>query len=374
MRRSNKRCNVTRLIFFQKKSNSLRSLLSDRAKYHKPTERTIEKPQKHHKKFIDIPKKMFARKERDTSGKKLNNIVLSLEGNIGSGKSSLLPKLAEACEELFGKGSVVIMPEPVGVWQEFTGNGMSQLLKDKLRKEGEYVLLRDDISNSHKDADSEKNVLEMYYSKDRAKYAFIMQVIANSSRIKTQTESFTAPIVLMERHSGSDGLFIRVCHENGDMTDMEADACLFFVNALYKLLPTTPGALIHLNTSAETCMKRISTRNRPGEIGGISQGYLTQLSEAHKKWLSSTPLPSFEVDGNLDISERDKTWELNLRDVLLEFLKVNFKKELDDHFEMIPFSACSYNHKAIISREDGVTTQCAFFVAISLIAIAVLIF
>jgi len=312
---------------------------------------------------------MFKRKERNAFDKKPRNIVLSLEGNIGSGKSSLLPKLAEACEDLFGKGSVVIMPEPVGVWQEFTKRGMNQLLKTRIRKEGEYVLLRDDEVNlSSETIDSEKNVLQLYYSKDRAKYAFIMQVIANSTRISAQTESFTAPIVLMERHSGSDGLFIRVCHENGDMTDLEADACLFFVNALYRLLPTTPGGLIHLNTSPETCMKRISSRNRPGEIGGISQHYLDQLADAHKKWLSSTPLHSIEIDGDLDSSERNEAWKSNLRTTLFKFLKENFENELNEHFEMnVP---PSHTQK----ERDTITIQCALFTTITLLVLMVLVF
>ena len=102
------------------------------------------------------------------------HFIFSIEGNIGSGKSTLVKRLKKHFNFL-KKVKIVFLPEPVGVWES---------IKDK----------------------KGKNIIEKYYE-NQEKYAFSFQMMAYITRIHQLKESLKEnanTIIICERSVFTD--------------------------------------------------------------------------------------------------------------------------------------------------------------------------
>ena len=101
--------------------------------------------------------------------------IFTVDGNIGSGKSTLI-KLMKKNIKSFGDVKVVFLPEPVDIWES---------IKDK----------------------NGKNVIESYYE-DQVKYAFPFQMMAYISRVhqirEIMNNSDDNTIIICERSVYTD--------------------------------------------------------------------------------------------------------------------------------------------------------------------------
>jgi deoxyadenosine/deoxycytidine kinase len=174
--------------------------------------------------------------------------IFSIEGNIGSGKSTLINFLKESDIDVY------YLPEPVDLWNE---------IKDS----------------------SGVTILEKYYQ-DQKKYAFSFQMMAYISRISQIKSIKSDSIVITERCVFTDReIFAKMLYDKGLIEEIEYTIYLRWFDEF----KVDIDGIIYLQTSPQTCDTRIKTRNRKGE--NIPIEYLTDCHEYHERWINSTDIP-----------------------------------------------------------------------------------
>lgn len=210
-------------------------------------------------------------------------IVLSIEGNIGAGKSTFL----RVMEKHFGAENIEFIPEPVHLWTNCNG----------------------------------KNMLEAFYS-DTTRYAYMFQSFAFVTRLMEQSKPQKKLIRILERSGLSDHCFAENCFENGIMNDIEYASYQMWYNYLINHMPGTPDGIVYLRTTPKVCHQRMSTRNRSEETG-VPITYLEQLHKKHEKWLPSESyndsilgLPFVTLNGDNDFEKTPENQSVLIESVL----------------------------------------------------------
>jgi deoxyadenosine/deoxycytidine kinase len=215
-------------------------------------------------------------------------IILSLDGNVGGGKSYLLKQIRKRFP------AFKIVDEPVGQWTEL------------INENGE-------------------NMLELFY-KDKKRWGYTFQTCALLTRQKNmqamieQLDITTdeTHIIITERSILTDKhIFADMLHRTGYMSSLEWD----LYNKLFDALSQQQqiNGVIYVSTSALTSKDRIQMRGRPEEES-ISIDYLNDLDKQHEKWLSSTTIPvcsvSTEPGSSLDnVLEQINVFVEKLREI-----------------------------------------------------------
>lgn len=201
---------------------------------------------------------------------KNNKIILSIEGNIGSGKSTFLNLLKEKY-----KNNIKFVDEPVTDWLKVN-------TKDN------------------------KNLIENFYE-NKKRYGYLFQNFAYITRIRRLYDAIfncEEQIIITERSVESDRyLFAELLEEDGAINKMEKQCYDYW----YNFLNLKIDHFIYINTSVENCMKRIEERARSGEEL-ISKDYINKLNIKHNKWL----LPKKNMiilDGNLNFRDDSVIFE-----------------------------------------------------------------
>jgi deoxyadenosine/deoxycytidine kinase len=197
--------------------------------------------------------------------------LISIEGNIGAGKSTLVRTLQEKYKD---DSRIVFLQEPVNVWE------------------------------SVKNAEG-KTILQKFYE-DPKKYAFSFQVLAFTTRLHNiQKAIATAPAdckaIIMERSLEADKyIFASMLHAGGTMDSIEYQIYkMYSQDALdaYKV-----DKIIWLSTPPKECGARIQKRKRDGE-DDISMEYLETCHQYHYDWL---------IENNNCINIHDNTVDIDI--------------------------------------------------------------
>lgn len=193
------------------------------------------------------------------------SFIISIEGNIGSGKSTLVNLLKK-----HSKQDVIFCHEPVDVWSTI------------------------------RDGDS-KSILNHFYE-DKQKYAFAFQMMAYVSRLSILNQTLRAHpncIIVSERSIETDcHVFAKMLHDQGVMNDIEHQIYLKWFDEFSTGLQIQ--GIIHMDTSPTRCFERILTRNREGEI--IQMQYLNDCHMYHEDWLKRCN-NVLKIDGNLNLDD-----------------------------------------------------------------------
>ena len=192
-------------------------------------------------------------------------MLISIEGNIGSGKTTLF-NILEKKLLLNDYKKKKFMKEPIDKWLN---------LKDN----------------------SNTNILELFY-KDKSKWSFSFQICAFISKIKELEKYFIdSDIIITERTVLTDReCFAKELYENKLIN--EIDWTLY--NDLYNIMvkPTyIPNGIVYLECDPRISLDRINKRNRAEETG-IPQDYLNQIHMRHEAWLSTTTIPVLKINVN----------------------------------------------------------------------------
>lgn len=200
-------------------------------------------------------------------------IIINIEGNIGTGKSTILSELKKKLE-IEHPTDVIFLTEPVDKWDT---------IKDS-----------QDIS-----------ILKHFYQ-DSSKYAFPFQIMACCTRISnlknTINNNPNCKIIICERSIEADAnIFAQMLYDDNVMNEMEHKIYSLFYNEhkeLYK-----PDAYVYLDTNADTCLTRIKKRSRDGE-SSISLEYLQKCQQYHDRWLKDENIdtPLLTIDTNNDVT------------------------------------------------------------------------
>lgn len=193
--------------------------------------------------------------------------LFTVEGNIGSGKSTLVQHLREL--KTVGDRPLVFVAEPVNEWDQV------------------------------KDADG-KNMLQLFYS-DQVQHAFAFQMLAFISRYCILDEAMRAnpnAVIITERCLYTDyHVFAKMMHETGCMSDVE----FTIYEKWFTRFNTFPiCGIIYLKCRPEVALKRVLHRNRPGE--SIDLAYLQLCDEKHD-WIDDDAASLLILDANQEMSE-----------------------------------------------------------------------
>lgn len=179
--------------------------------------------------------------------------IISFEGNIGSGKTTLVKKLKE---RYTNHPDILFLEEPVDVWERIKQKG--------------------------------KTILQLFYDNPR-KYSFAFQILAYRTRSNLIQEALEnnpgVKIVLMERSLEADyEIFAKMLYEQGYMESCEYE--------IYKMIAEPDNneyyadGFVWLRTEPEVCLERVQERNREGEEN-MSLHYLEKCEMYHHQWLGA---------------------------------------------------------------------------------------
>lgn len=225
------------------------------------------------------------------------SVIVSVEGNIGSGKSTFVEKLKqELKDKRLDKMRFVFVQEPVEQWTQ---------IKDK----------------------NGVDMLTKFYG-DQEKYSFAFQMMAYISRLsllkRTYEENPTNTIIITERSVFTDRyVFAKMLYDSEKIEDVEYLIYLKWFDEFIKELPVF--AMIYLHTTPEVSHSRVLKRARDGET--IPLEYLQKCYDYHEDWLNKeeeTLVFNIDVSGE-NSDENTKKWMNDF----LNYLRKNLSDEVD---------------------------------------------
>lgn len=186
-------------------------------------------------------------------------IIISFDGNIGSGKSSVV-KYFEKNFENYSKSKnknlkICFLQEPVTEWE------------------------------SIKDIDDERNIIEKFYE-DNYSYSFSFQIMAYITRLsqfkKAINENYD--IIFTERSMFTDkNVFAKMLYNSKKMRSIDYQIYNKWFNEFVDIIKNIKT--IYIRTSPEICKFRINKRGRQGE--NIPFEYLQDCHYYHEIWLNN---------------------------------------------------------------------------------------
>ena len=197
-----------------------------------------------------------------------SSIVISIDGNIGSSKSTLLGFLRTEFPNEY-----VYVDEPLNKWDQF---------KDS----------------------SGQTILQKFYG-DQHKYAFSFQTMALLSRLIAIRDAIAAnpgKIIVSERSLYTDKLvFAKMLFEGGIIEDVNYQIYLSWFDAFISQCEI--DAIVYIKTDAKVCRERISKRLREGEEC-IPLEYLENCEKYHDSMVSELGKPTLSLNGNIDLKDK----------------------------------------------------------------------
>jgi ribonuclease HI/deoxyadenosine/deoxycytidine kinase len=197
--------------------------------------------------------------------------IITLEGNIGSGKSTF----NRALEEYFKNEDnccglkICFLLEPVDIW------------------------------NTIKDSDG-RTMIECYYA-DQERYAFPFQMMAYISRLHILREEYKKnyDIIFTERCLFTDqNVFAKMLYDDGKIGEVEGQIYNKWFHEFIAEFPEME--YVYMKTTPEVALSRIVKRARPGE--NIPLEYLEKCHNYHEAWLEQHANKCV-LDGNIDSTE-----------------------------------------------------------------------
>lgn len=194
-------------------------------------------------------------------------IILSIDGNIGSGKSTLYNDLKNIYH---GHSEICFVPEPVDDWKNIVDHDGTPILTN------------------------------LY--KDTKKYAFRFQMMAYISRLRLLRQKVKEnkyKIIISERCVQTDKMvFAQMLYDDGMI---DHDEFQIYLNWFEEFLDDiTLGGIIYVRAEPDICKKRVHIRGREGE--NIPLEYLTKCHNYHEAWLNETDIDTLVINANVDTS------------------------------------------------------------------------
>lgn len=178
---------------------------------------------------------------------------IHIEGNIGTGKTTLLDQLE--------KDGYFVSREPVEKWQDI-------------------------------------GLLKMYYE-DSRRWSFLFQINSLITRME-EVDKIPNDIdcKIIERSIYSDKIFAKLCLENNDLNVIEYKIYQNFNKWADQHSDYKIDGFIYLRATPEICAERIKKRARTEE-SEIPLYYIKKLHQKHDDWLlGGTDIPVLVIDSD----------------------------------------------------------------------------
>ena len=221
-----------------------------------------------------------------------NKIIISIEGNIGAGKSSLIKLLREKFTN-----EVEFIDEPVEEWIQMKNN-------------------------------NGKNLLEVFYN-DQKRWSYTFQNIAYITRMKKVVDAINnskKDFIIMDRSpDGDKNTFTKMLIEDECIDKLEEEAynkwCDMFKMYFCK---NSEFHYIYLRCHPHVAFNRIDKRGRDEEKK-IPSEYIERLHNVHEEWLIGKENVTI-VDVNQDfVSDESRRYRI-LSDIYEMMIKLKLGK------------------------------------------------
>jgi deoxyadenosine/deoxycytidine kinase len=193
--------------------------------------------------------------------------IISIEGNIGSGKSTLMAELRQA---YVNSPHVVFLQEPVDEW------------------------------NTVRDEEG-RTMLEKFYA-NQTKYSFSFQMMAYISRLAVIRNAIrTNPrcVFISERCLHTDKyVFAKMLYDDHKIESVDYQIYNKWFDTFIEDFSVTN--IVYLKADAELCMERIKSRGRDGE-NAIPLAYLQACGEYHDSMMKKMDCDIHVLNGNVNI-------------------------------------------------------------------------
>lgn len=230
--------------------------------------------------------------------------IVSIEGNIGNGKSTAIKPIKEGLEK--NGYQVILMDEPVERWMQF---------KDE----------------------NDKDILTLFYE-DQKEYAFVFQMLALLTRFQIFREGYNQNvknifqkniIFLTERTIHTDKhVFAKMLHESGKINNIEMQIYNNWFDDFVRLFPISLAC--YLRIEPELAFQRVQKRARKGEEIPIE--YLISCHKAHEDFINvhmaEHGVPTFTIDNSFDVDSEE--YSLNIETIVNTITKTFKEKEITD--------------------------------------------
>ena len=194
----------------------------------------------------------------------MNIQIVSVEGNIGSGKSTLISSLKNMHQN---SNKVYFLQEPVDEWTEI--------------KDTEGI-----------------NIIQKFYLNQK-RYSFAFQMMAYISRLAMLKRAIEhcknsgIKVIICERSLNTDKyVFCKMLYDSGKIESIEYQIYLKWFEEFIKEIPSM--TYVYIKTDPKVALDRVLKRSRPGET--IDLEYLTMCNNYHDMWLNTRNC--FIIDGN----------------------------------------------------------------------------
>ena len=234
-----------------------------------------------------VVKKIFFTKNKSP-------IIISVDGNIGSGKSTLISDMKK---QLHDNKNIIFLQEPVNVWISLTDN-------------------------------ENDNILNKFYE-DKNRWSYVFQNFAFITRARIMLDAikdnkygyFDQPkVIITERSVETDkNVFARMLFEDKNMTDLEFKLYNEWYNYLYPEIKV--NNIVYLRTLPETAYDRMCNRSRKEE-NIVPKDYIQMVHKFHDDWLTKHN-ESYNIcylDGEKDIKYNDKALNKHIEKIQM-FIK-----------------------------------------------------
>jgi deoxyadenosine/deoxycytidine kinase len=194
--------------------------------------------------------------------------IIAIEGNIGSGKSTLVSNMEDAYKN---DGDYYFLQEPVNIWNTIKDeNGIT--------------------------------ILERFYA-ETEKFAFQFQMMAYISRLSLLRDALKnkkIKYIITERSIYTDAnVFAKMLYDDKKISLIEYTIYKKWFDEFVSEVPVTK--VIYVKTEPEIAHERVIIRNRTGEHIPIE--YLKQCHKYHEDWLTTENYDQLTLDGNVNIYE-----------------------------------------------------------------------
>ena len=210
-------------------------------------------------------------------------LIISFDGNIGSGKSTTCEEYEQYLRKGMGVGGgndsdgtsffpnideVCFLDEPVALWNQVCDkNGV--------------------------------NILTNLYKDIRAN-AFKFQMMAYISRLSLLRKAVKDPkikLIITERSVETDrNVFAKMLYDTGDISHDEFQIYTLWFDEFLTDVPL--GGIVYIHASPDVCVERIHKRARVGET--IQPEYIERCHKYHEDWIRSKNCPLLELPANED--------------------------------------------------------------------------
>ena len=218
--------------------------------------------------------------EQSALEKLKSKYIFSIEGNIGSGKTTIIHHLQRLYKD------VILVEEPVKDWQNLEGENLLKKKNEDLNRWG---------------------------------YSFEAYVLITKMNELTKIADSDKKIVLIERCMLTDKAFFDVNVQNGFSTPMEEAMFQNLFEFLSRNIYPKLSGIIYLDTPVEECIKRMEERGRKEEKS-IKADYLTQLDEHFKQVVNESVIPTLYLNGKYDLKTDLPKIEKQLSDFVKEHI------------------------------------------------------